>query len=315
MGEIILSQHEQKRLLVLNALNRRDLTMAKAGQLLGLSVRQVRRVRRAYQLRGAAALAHGNRGRRSPRRLGDALRRRIVRLARTTYAAVNHQHFTELLREREEVGVSRQTVSRLLREAGIPSPRRRRPPKHRTRRERMPQEGMLVQFDGSHHLWLEDRGPRLVLHAAVDDATGKVLAGWFDEEETAAGYFHVFRQLALGPGLPWRPIRIATGSLGAPARRAGRSKKSSKVPAPPPRWDASSRSLGSRLSLDRLEGLLEPHGFLRSHRAFLVNLRHVRRIVPWSQDAASLMLDDGKETLVPLAKSHRRALRSALLWP
>jgi len=202
MGEIILSQREQRRVLVLNALNRGDLTMAKAGRLLGLSVRQVRRLRRAYRLRGVAALAHGNRGRRSPRRLADALRRRIVRLARTTYAALNHQHFTDLLREREGVRVSRQTVSRLLHQAGIPSPRRRRPPKHRTRRDRMPQEGMLVQFDGSHHPWLEERGPRLVLHAAVDDATGKVLAGWFDEEETAAGYFHVFRQLALGPGLP-----------------------------------------------------------------------------------------------------------------
>lgn len=202
MGEIILSQPEQSRLLVLNALNRGDLKMADAARLLGLSVRQVRRLRRAYRLRGAAALAHGNRGRPSPRRLPDPLRQRIVRLARTTYATLNHQHFTELLREREGLRVSRQSVSRLLHEAGIPSPRRRRPPKHRMRRERMPQEGMLVQFDGSHHPWLEDRGPRLVLHAAVDDATGKVLAGWFDDEETTAGYFHVFRHLAVGPGLP-----------------------------------------------------------------------------------------------------------------
>lgn len=70
-----------------------------------------------------------------------------------------------------------------------------------------------------------------------------------------------------------------------------------------------------RLSLDRLEGLLEPFGFFRSHRAFLVNLRRVRRIVPWSEDAASLLLDDPKETMVPLAKSRRRALRATLLWP
>lgn len=74
------------------------------------------------------------------------------------------------------------------------------------------------------------------------------------------------------------------------------------------------QALKIRLSLDRLEGLLQPHGFLRSHRAFLVNLRRVRRIVPWSSDAASLMLDDGKETLIPLAKSRRRSLRLALLW-
>ncbi len=70
-----------------------------------------------------------------------------------------------------------------------------------------------------------------------------------------------------------------------------------------------------RLSLDRLEGLLEPLGFLRCHRAFLVNLRRVRRIVPWSEDSASLLLDDPKETMIPLAKSRRRALRATLLWP
>lgn len=120
--------------------------MAEAARLLELSVRHRRRLRRAYRLRGAAALAHGNRGRPSPRRLPDSLRQRIVRLARTTYATVNHQHLTELLREREGLRVSRQSVSRLLHQAGLPSPRRRRPPKHRTRRERMPQEGMLVQL-------------------------------------------------------------------------------------------------------------------------------------------------------------------------
>lgn len=75
------------------------------------------------------------------------------------------------------------------------------------------------------------------------------------------------------------------------------------------------QALRVRLSLDRLEGLLQPHGFLRCHRAFLVNLRRVRRIVPRSEDSASLLLDDPKETMVPLAKSRRRALRSVLLWP
>lgn len=70
-----------------------------------------------------------------------------------------------------------------------------------------------------------------------------------------------------------------------------------------------------RVSLDRLEAALAPHGFVRSHRAFLVNLRRVRRIVPWSRDAQSLLLDDPKETLIPLAKSRVQELRSHLIWP
>jgi len=79
--------------------------------------------------------------------------------------------------------------------------------------------------------------------------------------------------------------------------------------------DLDGQSLQVRCSLDRLEAALQPFGFFRSHRAFLVNLRRVRRIVPWSRHVSHLLLDDPKETMVPLAKSRRRDLRAALLWP
>ncbi|HEV2283314.1 MAG TPA: ISNCY family transposase, partial [bacterium] len=127
---------------------------------------------------------------------------RILTLARTTYAGVNDHHLTELLAERHGIRVSRKTVQRLLRTAGIGSPRKRRPPRHRRRRERMPQAGLLVQMDGSHHPWLEDRGPRLVLHAAIDDATGEVLAAVFRPQEDAHGYFLLLRHLIQRDGVP-----------------------------------------------------------------------------------------------------------------
>lgn len=75
------------------------------------------------------------------------------------------------------------------------------------------------------------------------------------------------------------------------------------------------QTLKVRETLDRLEAMLAPHGFFRCHRAYLVNLRRIRRIVPWSRDAQSLLLDDPKETLIPLAKSRIQGLRSLLLWP
>src|SRR3990172_1138822 len=90
---------------------------------------------------GAVALIHGNRGRPAPNRIADDLRARIVALATTTYADVNHQHLTELLAEREGIVLSRPSVRRILRAAGLRSPHRRRPPRHRRRRERRPQEG------------------------------------------------------------------------------------------------------------------------------------------------------------------------------
>jgi len=75
------------------------------------------------------------------------------------------------------------------------------------------------------------------------------------------------------------------------------------------------QTLKVRMSLNRLEGALVPFGFFRSHRAFLVNLRRVRRIVTWSRHVYNLMLDDPKETLVPLAKGRKSALREVLVWP
>ena len=61
---------------------------------------------------------------------------------------------------------------------------------------------MLVQIDGSPHEWLEGRGPRLTLLAAIDDATGKLLGACFREQEDAAGYLELLRQVVLRYGIP-----------------------------------------------------------------------------------------------------------------
>lgn len=199
---ITLTHRAEQCLQVLHALDRGELLMADAAELLGRSVRQVRRLRRAYRTRGAAALVHGNRGRVAPNRIADPIRARIVSLATTTYAGVNDQHLTELLAAREAITVSRPSVRRLLRGAGRLSPQRRRPPRHRRRRDRMAREGLLVQLDGSSHDWLEGRGPRLTLIAILDDATGEVLAATFRDEEDAHGYFQVFHTLTQTKGIP-----------------------------------------------------------------------------------------------------------------
>jgi DNA-binding LytR/AlgR family response regulator len=67
-------------------------------------------------------------------------------------------------------------------------------------------------------------------------------------------------------------------------------------------------------TLDRLERLLTPFGFLRTHRAYLVNLHRVRALVPWSRHVHSLLLDGGKETHVPVAKSRLAAFRRSVIW-
>ena len=114
---------------------------------------------------------------------------------RRTLPGANHTHATELLREREGIELSRPTVRRILTRAGIGSRRSRRSPQHRFRRQRMPQARVLVQLDGSHHAWLEDRGPKFALLLAVDDATGAVVNAVFRTGEDTRGYFMLLEGL------------------------------------------------------------------------------------------------------------------------
>ena len=197
-----MSQKELQRVAVIASCVKGDLACARAAELLDLTPRQIKRLKARYRHGSAAALAHASRGRPSHRRLPDAVRERIVRLARTTYAGFNDHHLCEKLVEREGFSLSRETLRRLLRKQGLGPPRKRRAPAHRQRRVRSARLGELVQLDGSPHDWLEGRGPQLTALGMQDDATGKILAAQFFSSETAFGYLCLLRQLLRRHGLP-----------------------------------------------------------------------------------------------------------------
>ena len=100
-------------------------------------------------------MAHGNRGRRPPNAFDEEIKQQVLELAQRKYVGFNTQHFTDCLEERERINISRSSVRNFLLSAGIKSPKRRRAPKHRSRRERYPQEGMLLQIGGSPNDWLK----------------------------------------------------------------------------------------------------------------------------------------------------------------
>ena len=202
MKGLTLTAKEQARLQVLNAVVAKQWAASQAAEVLGVSERHIWRLLAAYREEGAAALAHGNRGRVPANAISSAVREMVVTLAGGRYSGVNHTHLSELLAEREGLTLSRSTVRRLMAGAGLPSPRFRRPPRHRTRRQRMPQEGMLLQLDGSHHAWLEERGPRMCLLLAIDDATGTAPNAVFQEQETTEGYLHLLRGVVQKHGVP-----------------------------------------------------------------------------------------------------------------
>src|ERR1700688_1112675 len=197
-----LSQKELQRVSAISACIQGDMACARAAALLCLSVRQIKRLKKRLREDGAAALAHANRGRPSHRRLPDAVRQRIVQLARSTYVGFNDHHLCEKLVEREGFSLSRETLRRLLRQNGLGSPRKRRAPAHRQRRLRCARLGELVQLDGSPHDWLEGRGQRLTALGMQDDATGKILAAQFFPSETTFGYLCLLRQLLRRHGVP-----------------------------------------------------------------------------------------------------------------
>ncbi len=200
-----MSRKQWKRLEVLERLEAGEWTMVEAAGMLGLTVRHLRRLRRAYESCGHCAVVHGNAERSPPNRISEATRAKIINLREKEYRGLNDQHFTEKLIEEEKIVVSRATVQRILRAHGIASPRKRRPRRHRRRREREAQAGMMVQWDGSSHDWLEGRGPRLCLMGAVDDATGALLPGaHFIPEESSAGYMKALYDMVRSKGVPWR---------------------------------------------------------------------------------------------------------------
>jgi transposase len=200
---IALDRRAQERVIILTRVLAGELMLEEAAICLGCSTRQVRRLAAAFHSRGAAALIHGNRGRTPANRIGEERRARIVELGTTTLAGFNTRHLADILAEEHpELAISAKSVGRILAGAGVVPARRRRRSAHRSRRERMPQAGMLLQADGSRHDWLEGRGPWLTLVGAVDDATGVLTGAVFREQEDAAGYFTVLAQTVRRFGLP-----------------------------------------------------------------------------------------------------------------
>lgn len=198
-----MTGRQWKKLDVLGRVSRSQLTMIEAAQILGLSARQMGRLRQAFEERGDACVVHGNVGRPPSNRVVDEQRTKIVALRRGAYDGFNDHHFAEELQEDLKVTVSRSTVRRILRAAGIPSPQTRRGRKLRRRRERKPQMGMMLLWDGSKHEWLEGRGPALCLVGAIDDATGQFLPGaHFVENECAIAYLRVLRAICKTLGIP-----------------------------------------------------------------------------------------------------------------
>jgi len=172
-----------------------------AAKAMKLSERQVYRLLARFRRDGPACLVHGNRGRSPSHKTPDEVRKHVVTLARVDFRGANFTHFSELLKERDQIVISSKTIGRILTREGFAAAKSHSAPRRFRKRKRRSQEGELIQMDASPFAWLEERGPKASLHGAIDDATGNVLGLYFRPTEDTIGYLQVFKQI-LEKGIP-----------------------------------------------------------------------------------------------------------------
>ena len=178
---IRMSRKEIDRLMILRGVIHGEVKQVMAAEILGLSERQVRRVVKRIREEGSEGIIHHNRGRPSMRKMSDETVGEIQRLIKKRYRGFGPTLSSEKLREREGIEVSREKLRQLMLEAGLWQRARRRKKVH-VWRERKAHCGQMVQMDGSHHHWLEGRGPKMVLMGYIDDATSHFFGRFYDYE-------------------------------------------------------------------------------------------------------------------------------------
>lgn len=195
-----MSQKERARLAVMGRVRDGLMTIKEASEVLGMSYRQARRVYRRHREEGDEGLLHRNRGRSSNRGKPPEIKDAVLRLYSERYWDFGPTLASEKLLERDGYEVDHETLRRWLLQKGIWKERRKRS-KHRKQRERKAHFGELVQVDGSHHKWFEERGQKGCLMNMVDDATGTTLAR-IGPEETTKGAMEVLWAWAEKYGIP-----------------------------------------------------------------------------------------------------------------
>ena len=194
MDELLtMSKQELTRLEVMQRIKDKRLTQKEAAGMLKKSVRQIKRLFRAYKAQGAKGLISGRRGKPSNHRLDEQVEQQVLDLLKEKYEDFGPTLAHEKLTEVHKLQLSRESVRRIMIEEGMWKPKRAKKPSAHQMRERRACFGELVQIDGSDHAWFEERGPKCTLLVYIDDATGQLMELWFVPDETFFAYCEASR--------------------------------------------------------------------------------------------------------------------------
>jgi transposase len=195
-----MGQKELLRGKVLEMVKQGQITLKAAAATLRISYRQGIRLYTAYRKEGDAGLIHGNYGKRSNNRTAENILEQALESYRKRYNDFGPTFAAEKMAEEEGFSISVSVLRRLLITAGEWKGNRNAR-EYRSRRERREYFGELVQFDGSHHKWFEDRGPACCLITMIDDATNTRISRFF-EQETIEGAMTVLSCWIRTYGIP-----------------------------------------------------------------------------------------------------------------
>ena len=198
-----MSLKEADQLSVMRQIDKKVLSLKKAAEELGISLRQARRIRKRYLKEGERGLISKHKGKISPNRIDPKLRATVTKiLSRAEYAGFGPTLAKEKLRRRHGYYLSEETLRKWMIEADLWEAKSRSERKVYQRWTRRARFGELLQGDGSRHAWLKDRGTECTLVIFVDNATSQLTAGRFVEAETCAAYQQILEEHLTRYGRP-----------------------------------------------------------------------------------------------------------------
>ena len=184
---------EADRLAVVKRIETKELNIRSGARELGISSRQMKRVWRRYKERGARGLLSLKKGKPSPNKIPNILRKKALSLVQKKYWDYGPTLAAEKLREKHSLNLSKETLRQLMIKGGLWKGKRRKEIKNHPRRTRRSREGEMIQIDGSYEYWFEDRGEKCCLIVFIDDATSKIMLMRFCRTETSEDYLKMVR--------------------------------------------------------------------------------------------------------------------------
>ena len=198
-----MTKKEAKRLDIINRAIDGLITVGEASVALGISERQVQRLKKKVRNEGPTGVIHKNTGRTPSNAIPTETKGMILSLVKTEeFSSCNFCHLREILSEQYEIDISYSCLHNMLNAEGIKSPKKRRRFKKHRHRARRENAGVLLQVDASPYCWFKDDSKRYSLHGAIDDATGQITALYMTKNECLAGYFNMLRRTINNYGIP-----------------------------------------------------------------------------------------------------------------